>query len=792
MSELDKPLHTETPEDLKAHKTSLSELLRVGADANAMLLGTTAVPEGEDAGEPTAAAAESPSETKTPDEPGTPSESRGTTREETRTTAGSSTSTRGSLAGLALSAIGVLLLVGQQVSPPIAEILQRVLDPRVLGGVLVVGGLILYTLGVLRRTLRDIQVSVDDVAVESARLERIATDSRAVLDALHTVRLENTTLKEDVSKLQVKIKKLTEIVSNPDYAGSIFRLAASVDLLGKHVEVYMKEQFSALHQRLSAVAQQAEHAEQQLKSAFAQVHALTKEQLRAQQAAVQEGFERQHATSDKAAARIEHGLQVTARIETTIKSQQEAIAKGWALLAERVAQSAGQVTSDLKELRTGIDRQVEAQTAALRDELDGIDAKIGAAERNQTAGILQISEHVRGQLTASLVDLEQGLKLLADLASASHQEVAVEFDELGARLDRQAESQAAALESGIEKLDARIGVAERGHGASLKQLTDLVRGELDGGIEDLQQSLRLLADLSGKSREDVVAGIDGLGTRLDKHAREQQAVLQQTRERTVEDVQLGLKSLADLASKGQRETGAGLEELGARLDKQSREQQASMQQARERSTEATRAAKGELAAILDQLRKRLEEVGREQASALERSSQDARDVAGATRSGLAESLDQIGTRLEKAIEARTRGLTGEMMEVAETVRSITTEVRSCIAESMLRVASSNAELAASRGRAVEWPRIEVEAETADVSPELPVETPVEAAAAEIALSTELELDASPLFSTEPTPVPEVAAAPESIEPQPDIERTTGDSEPPFGSGVAGSPEVPNP
>jgi hypothetical protein len=159
-----------------------------------------------------------------------------------------------------------------------------------------------------------------------------------------------------------------------------------------------------------------------------------------------------------------------------------------------------------------------------------------------------------------------------------------------------------------------------------------------------------------------------------------------------------------------------------------------MQQARERSTEATRAAKGELAAILDQLRKRLEEVGREQASALERSSQDVRDVAGATRSGLAESLDQIGTRLEKAIEARTRGLTGEMMEVAETVRSITTEVRSCIAESMLRVASSNAELAASRGETVEWPRIEVggdceasEAETVDVPPELPVETPVEAA-----------------------------------------------------------------
>jgi hypothetical protein len=116
MSELDKPLHTQTPEDLKAHKTSLSELLRVGADANAMLLGTTPVPEGEDTGETTAAVDGSPSEPKPPNEPGTTTESRGTTREETGPWR-PRRPRRADPSRDSLSAIGVLLLVGQRVSP---------------------------------------------------------------------------------------------------------------------------------------------------------------------------------------------------------------------------------------------------------------------------------------------------------------------------------------------------------------------------------------------------------------------------------------------------------------------------------------------------------------------------------------------------------------------------------------------------------------------------------------------------------------------------------------------------
>ncbi len=477
-------------------------------------------------------------------------------------------------AGLMIAALGAVVAAAPLVSTQLPQGLERLLDSRVSSGILLVGGLLLFVFAALRRTLQELQRSVEAVGAETARLDEIAVDSQAVLKALHTVRIENTTLGEDVLKLQLKIKRLTEIVSNPDYAGSIFRLAASVDMLGKHVEVHMKEQFGTVDQRLATIAKQAEHADHQLKT-LGQVHGLMKEQLRVQELAVQEGFDHLSSTSDKAVGRIEQNLQTAARIEATVKNQQETLSKEWVSLSERLAQSVSQVTTDLNDLRLSVDRQVQSQAETLHVEFEDLDNRIGLAERNQSSGIQQLSEQVQGQLARRAEELQQNLKQLADLTSRGHQEVA-------------------------------------------------------GGFGD----------------------------------------------------------------------------LGARLDKHSREQQASFQQIRERTTEATKATKGDLAAILEHLRAQLEQLAHDHLAALHQSTQDTHQAAGAAQSELTANLEKVGSRIEKALEARARNLASDLMEVGEKVQSITTEIRSCVAESILRAASARAESGSSGESVGERPRVE--------------------------------------------------------------------------------------
>jgi hypothetical protein len=578
MSDADNPSPTRASEEAKAREASLSDLLRVGSDSNAMLLGYSGsdgeegpAPGDADTSDATPAAGDGAAEASVAPEaeagptagavePAAQDPGSAKPASTARTHAGTPVFGPWHAAGIAVAALGALLVVAPHVSTGLAQALECVLEPRVDSGLLVVGGLLLFTFGVSRRSLRSVERSLEGVGGETARLGKIAQDGRAVRDSLQTVRLENTSLKEDVAKLQSKIRKLTEIVSNPDYAGSMFRLAASVDLHRKHVDLYMKEQFGLVVQRLTAIAQQADHAEQQMKTALSQVHALTKEQLRVQQLAVREGFDQVHASSDKAAARIEQGLQTAARIEASLHGQQEAVSKGWSGLSDRLSLSVGQVASGLAEMRANLDRQAENQSASMRAEFAAIDKRIGAAERSQVSGVQQLSEIVHGRLGSRIEELQQGLKQISDLAARSQQEIGREFHD-----------------------------------------------------------------------------------------------------------------------------------LAARLDKQSREQSSSMQQVRDRATEATRTAKGELAASLEQLGAHLEQLAREQASALRKSSHEAQEAAGSTQREIAASLEQVGSRLEKALESRTKSLSADLTELASRLQSVTQEVRSCLADAELHSASPGIE-----------------------------------------------------------------------------------------------------
>jgi hypothetical protein len=717
MSDQEKSAQTRAPDEAKTQESGLSDLLRVGSDANSMLLGSTPLEsEGSDkeagekkasadsAGDPTASAAAIADPAAAAAEPAPEAGSPESDHAAAKRVAARSRPVGGGAAvvvvpekagfagsqaaGLALAAVGVLLLALPFVIPQLPLGLERVLDSRLSSGILIVGGLLLFLFGALRRTMWNLQGSMDAVGAETARLEGIAVDAHDVLKALHTVRIENTTLAEDVTKLQVKIKRLTEIVSNPDYAGSIFRLAASVDMLGKHVEVYMKEQFGTLEKRWATIAQQSEHAEHQLK-ALGQVHGLMKEQLRVQQLSVQQGFDHLNSASVLTSGRIEQNLQTAARIEATIKSQQETLSTGWVSLSDRLSLSVGQVAKDLNDLRSSFDRQILSQTESLQLEFQELDSRIGLAERNQATGIQQLSDQVQAQLARGIEELQQSQKQLADLTSREHQE-----------------------------LDSRIGVSERNQSSGIQKLSDQVQAELALRIEELKQSQKQLADLTSRSQQEVAGGFG---------------------------------------------------ELGARFDKHSREQQASLQQVRERATEATKAAKGELAAILDQLRVHLEQLARDHMAALHQSTLDSQKTAGAVQSELASSADKIGSRIENALEARSRNLSSDLMEVADRVQSITTEIRSCVAESILRAASSRSDTGGSTDTAGERPRVEF------VSPSAEAAGPDADGLVTESISRDLD-----------------SLAPETARPELDGLAAESSSEPPVQDESSPPPEIPNP
>jgi hypothetical protein len=751
MSEPEQPSQTKVRDQAKIQDTSLSDLLRVGSDPNAMLLGLTP-PDGEGgseesgkeeskadaAGTPKASgdaaadgAAITPDPAVEPSSAESDSSAGRRSGERRRPAAGKSAFAAWQIAGLMITALGLVLAALPLVVTPLPQVLERVLDPRVSSGILLVGGGLLFTFSVLRHTLQDLQSSLDAVSGETARLEEIAVDGHAVLKALHTVRLENTTLTGDVAKLQTRIKKLTEIVSNPDFAGSLFRLAASVDLLGKHVEVYMKQQFGTLDQRLTSIAQQSDHTEQQLKATLGQMHALMKEQLRVQQLAVQEGFDHLNSASDKTAGRIEQSLQTTARIEATIKNQQEKLSNGWVSLSERLALSVSQVSADLNDLRISIERQVQSQAESLHVEFEELDNRITLAERNQASGIQQLSEQVQGQFAKGIEDLDNRISL-----SERNQTSGIQ------QLSEQVQGQVA---KGIEDLDNRIGLSERNQISGIQQLSEQVQGQVAKGVEDLD-------DRIGLSERNQVSGIQQLSEQVQGQVA-----------RRIDELQQSLKLLADLTSRGHGEIAGGFGELGSRFDKHSREQQASFQQIRERTTEATRAAKGELAAILEQLRAHLEQLAHDHLAALHKSTQDSQQAAGAAQCELAANFEQIGSRIEKALEARSRNLASSLTEVAEMIQSITTELRSCIAESIARVSSVRSESAGFSETVGERPRVEF------VSP-----------APEIA-------DSLPESSSE---VP--SDAPVSLEIPVDPARNSDWIEPPVQDGSSPPPDVPDP
>ncbi len=536
-------------------------------------------------------------------------------------------------AGALFALLGMSLVAAPKLSSQAAEWLGQHSDVRTQSGTLIVVGLCLMMAGFLRNTLRDMRGSLEVVKSETARLGEMAKDGQSVRATLNTVRGENSTLSQDVVRLEAELTRLVEIVENPDYTMSIFRLAASVDQLGKHVEVSMKGQFEQLEPRIAAVAQHVDQAERQLTSTIAQMSSLMKEQYRSSQLALKEGLDELHSAAEIADTRSEQNQETMARIEALIQSRHEAVSEGLASLGERVAKSEGQIVSGVSELRGRIERQIEKQSAAWLAEFKQLAGQLEQAERNQTSGVKQIGQQVDLQLGAQAKDLRQGLKLLADQAGQQHEELDGKLALVAARIDQQARDHEAAIEIVREQTMEATRSAKGELAAGLEQIGMRVEERALEQQVAIEQARDQAMAATHSSKSELAANLAQLGMRLDEQACEQQVALQQTRDQALE---------ATHSSKD--ELVASLEQLGTRVDQQARELRLTIQQAREQASEATHASRREFDASLEQFAMRVDQQACEQQAAIQQTLEATRAV----RSELAANLEQLAAQLDKS------------------------------------------------------------------------------------------------------------------------------------------------
>lgn len=535
------------------------------------------------------------------------------------------------IASLLLLLLGLGIGLAPSLSPGAAQWLEAAGRLHLQAGTLIVAGLLLSTVTVVWRVLWGIRSSLEAVGSETARIEQIALDGKTLRDSLDTVRYANTTLAHDVSNLQVQIKRLTDIVANPDYTVSIFRLAASVDQLGKHIEIHMKEQFEGVLRHAGALADQAGHVRSQLATRLDQVQVLAKDQHKIQYGALQEGIAQLLAASDQTNARIEKDLDTGSRLEARIQDQQELLSVGLDSMLERSTQSTAQTAAALEGLGGRVDRQLDGHAASLQAKLAGIEGRIEKGHREQAAGVQELGGQLTGTFAGHVEELTQRLRTIAELSNANRQEIANHLGALGSRLDDHARNQLDSLE--------RV----REHGL---------------------ESARTL-------QREVATSLAHLEAQLGETARDHGAVLRKSSQESQQ-----------AAAAARRELAARLEQLGMDLERQGREQQTALQKAAQEVQQSSGTARREIATRIEALGADLDRQTRDHLDAVHKAAQEAKAATGAAQHEIAGSVEQLGSRLEEKLESRTNDLSSDLIELAEMLGSIRNDLSSTLVDSI--------------------------------------------------------------------------------------------------------------
>ncbi len=599
---------------------------------------------------------------------------------------------------LTLAAAGLALGVVPHLSDAAAAWLHAAGDLQTMAGPLLVAALVAYAFGRLQARIVGVRQSITSVRNDTVRIEQIAASGHTLSASIDLVRHANATLTGDLNKLQGQMAKLTEIVSNPDYTVSIFRLAASVDQLGKHLQTQITDRFEALQQRAVSLADQTGQVERQISTRVEQLGAAVKDGHRTQQVAVQEGFAQARAAAEQAIAKLEEGLKSSARIEARVQKQHEVASGDLTALSNRQSKATHELAAALTEIRNRIDRQFEEHAAALVAKLEALDGRIDLSDREQATNLQELGVQLEGRWTDHVEELKQRLRSLAEtaeggLASVSNRqaqathELSAALAESRNRVDHQFEENVAALLAKLEGLDGRIDVSDREQSANFQTLGVQLEGRWNDQVEDLKQRLRAigetteggLASLTNRQSQSthelaasltemrnrvdhqfeehvaaLLARLEGLDGRIGGSDREQAANLQSLGVQLegrwndqVEELKQRLRSLAEVADGSRQESASQLGILGTRVDDFARNQAALLGSLREHTAETGQKLRREIGTSLERIEAQLEQKGREHVASMRKNVQEAQQAAIAAQRDLLKSLERIDVQIEK-------------------------------------------------------------------------------------------------------------------------------------------------
>lgn len=631
----------------------------------------------------------------------------------------------GKLGGLGLTSMGGLLLVLPRVSAQMAETLAPLSGLRSQSGTLIVGGLCIFTVSVLMQALCRLRNSLDDVSLETVRLQGIAEDAAFSRSALDRVFVENRSLIREVVHLQGKLRRLLEIVSNPDYTASMFRLAASVDQLGKQVDVSMKGQFAQLQKQVVAIAQHAETAEKQLLAALAQIPVLIKEQHKLQQASLQNGFKGLQSAAETADARLDESLRAAARLESALQEQAAAMGVQLEQLAGGVQERSQDLAACLVELRTHVSQLIEEHQLAVHDEFHQLVDRMDVGLRTQSAGMERMGEAMKSGILSNIDELQGTLTRLQEANDRRERGLSTNLAEINARIDGDSSRTLEALEAtrarladqlsttrgdlsaGIDLLATQLGDLERvrraeadAQAAMLKELEQraAARGaagveslsqdvagvarrveDLEAGLEQTAQQQREWAGLSVASadqnaqvlRAEMAQRMMDLAVQMEASLRAQAAVVQDAARESAHSAQQETRSVRNELTGRMAQLESLMEQASGAAQILAREASAAMEQASE-------AVRGEFSSRLARLEQRLESSAGEQRTLMHAFGTHAQHNVDALKEEWSRQLEQQAQRYEELLVQRSDELTKDMLEIAAIFSNITDDLMDCV------------------------------------------------------------------------------------------------------------------
>jgi len=576
-------------------------------------------------------------------------------------------------AGLCLAALGAALVIAPSASTGAAEWLASHPELRSHGGTLLIAGLCVFGVSILMRAMREMRSTIDEVSAESQRLEGIAAGGRRVFETLDQVRIEHMVLAREVVHLQAKLRRLIDIVSNPDYTASIYRLAASVDQLGKEVDSSMKGRFDDLQQQLGDIAKHATLTEQQLSASLGLIPPLMKEHHETQQQAVKKGFERQQSGADDVEALIEQSLGIATRIEAAMHGQHESVAGNLANLVESSKNGTAELAESLDALRLQLDRSLGEHSEIVRTEFSHLDNRLDMGERSQSAAAGQLSEQITKQFADHADELHEGLNTLAELASNNSRLVKQELGGITQKLEQHAQEQSERMREASEQSIVAAASARNEISAQLARLDQSIEAWSRAQAEQQQESNAQTLEAARATQREVADSLSLLAELVEQKARDQHALVSESAHEA--------RAAADSAG---RELGACLEALGLQLERMKGEQREELQRSSQHSLEATAGTRRELSACLDQLAAlaaQLERMNGEQREEMQRSSQQSLEATLGARRELATCLDQLatlGVQLQRMQGEHCQELQRTSQQSLEATGSARRELAACL------------------------------------------------------------------------------------------------------------------